>query len=402
MSAAIEVDDVWKSFRKWDERASSIKEAVLKRRSRYHDFWALKGVSLHVEQGEMLGLIGSNGSGKSTLLRCMARILAPNYGSIRATGKISALLELGTGFHPELTGRENVFLAGAILGQTPDQMAATFDDVIDFSGLGEFIDSPLKNYSSGMHARLAFAVAINVDPEILLIDEVLAVGDEQFQTRCYERLLEFRRSGVPIVFVSHALDAVRQMCSRVVWLDKGVIRAEGEPHEVVNTYLDEVRRQAAEESGVPLPPGDRWGSGDVQIDGVEFVGEDGESRAVFVAGEPFRIRFRLKAKAQRDDVVLFFALERGDGLEMSGISVQTNGLLVKVPEGVSNVDYVVDALPLWKGHYRLSVIIHDHAGTTVFDHRKSDFGFNVMLGDISQGGGIMYLPGTWDLDGTAA
>src|SRR5947208_9555490 len=226
--AVIEVDQLWKSYRIYRQRTHSVKETLLARRAEYEEFWALKGVSFAVERGEMLGVIGPNGSGKSTLLKCLARILAPNAGTVAVEGKVSALLELGTGFHPELSGRENVFLAGSILGLSRREIEDRFDEVVSFAGIDEFLDTPIKNYSSGMQARLAFAVAINVDPEVLLIDEVLAVGDQAFQMRCYERIYEFRRAGVPIVFVSHALESVRNMCNRVAWLGKGTLVIQGD------------------------------------------------------------------------------------------------------------------------------------------------------------------------------
>jgi lipopolysaccharide transport system ATP-binding protein len=400
VAPVIEVDEVWKSYRAYEERASSLKETILKRRSRYHEFWALKGVSMTLDHGEMLGVIGSNGSGKSTLLKCLARIIAPNYGSVTVNGKVSALLELGTGFHQELTGRENVFLAGSILGQTKQQIAARFDEIVAFSGLAEFIDSPVKNYSSGMYARLAFSVAINVDPEVLLIDEVLAVGDEQFQTKCHDRLFEFRRQGVPIVFVSHALDPIRNMCSRVAWIDKGAVRSIGDPHEVVDAYLDQVRREANEGSGdVVVAPGERYGTREIEILGLEFLDAEGEAKSVFTPGEFMTIRFKLRAKAQRDDVVLGFSVERADGNGICGINTLTHGHVLKVDEGDSFVEYSIASLPFWKSSYRVNAIAHDQTGATVFDSREQEFGFSVMEGGLGHGQGIVYLPGEWDLDG---
>jgi ABC-2 type transport system ATP-binding protein len=398
----IAVDDVWKSYRAYEERASSLKETILKRRSKYHEFWALRGVTLDVSDGEMLGVIGSNGSGKSTLLKCLAKIIAPNYGSVTVRGKVSALLELGTGFHQELTGRENVFLAGTTLGQTRAQLEARFDDIVDFSGLGAFIDSPVKNYSSGMYARLAFSVAIHVDPEVLLIDEVLAVGDEQFQNKCHDRLYEFRRSGVPIVFVSHALEPVRNMCTKVAWIDKGSLVALGEPHEVVNTYLDHVRREQSDDPGALERLGQRYGTREIELVGIEFLDADGEARSAFEPGERMTMRFRLSSSVRRDDVVCAFSIHREGGGDLVGINTLTHGLTLKVDEGTSFLDYSVDSLPLWKGGYRVTAILHDLASVTTFDCRQQEFGFSVMAGGLGEGAGMLYLPGHWDTEGLSS
>ena len=221
MSAAVEVDGVWKNFRLYHERNQSLKASILRgRRARYQEFWALKGVSFEVPAGSTFGVIGSNGSGKSTLLKCLAGILVPDKGRVSHVGRLSALLELGAGFHPELSGRENVFLNGAILGLSKKEIEVRFDDIVDFAGLEQFIDTPVKNYSSGMFVRLGFAVAAHVEPDVLLIDEVLSVGDESFQRKSAERIDQFRRDGRTIVFVSHGLGQVQQLCRTVAWIDK--------------------------------------------------------------------------------------------------------------------------------------------------------------------------------------
>ncbi|MGA0789524.1 MAG: ABC transporter ATP-binding protein, partial [Ilumatobacteraceae bacterium] len=223
MSApAVAVHDLWKSFRLYHERNQFLKAAILRgRRARYEEFWALKDVSFEVPVGTTFGVIGSNGSGKSTLLKCLAGILVPERGSVEISGRISALLELGAGFHPELSGRENVFLNGAILGLSKKEIAARFDSIVDFAGLEDFIDTPVKNYSSGMFVRLGFAVAAHVEPEVLLVDEVLSVGDEAFQRKSAEKIEQFRREGRTIVFVSHGLGQVEQLCETVAWIDHG-------------------------------------------------------------------------------------------------------------------------------------------------------------------------------------
>jgi ABC-2 type transport system ATP-binding protein len=236
---AVSVTDVSKKFRLYKERNQSLKAAVMRgRKSIHEDFWALKDVSLDIMHGETFGLIGNNGSGKSTLLKCMAKILYPNEGKIVSDGRVAALLEVGSGFHPELSGRENIFLNGSILGMSKREITSKFDQIVDFSGVSEFIDQPVKTYSSGMYVRLGFSVAINVDPEILLVDEVLAVGDEAFQRKCAEKFVEFRESGRTVVVVSHALGTLANMCDRLGWMQSGELKMVGDPEEVVAAYRE--------------------------------------------------------------------------------------------------------------------------------------------------------------------
>ncbi len=240
----ITVSGVSKRFRLERNRPSSLKEAVLRlgRNKDVDDFWVLRDVDFHIEPGTFFGLIGHNGSGKSTLLRLMANIHRPTAGEITTEGRMSALLELGSGFHPDLTGRENVFLNGAMLGLTRKHMAEAMEDIIEFSGIGDFIDEPVKIYSSGMYVRLGFAVAVNVDPEILLVDEVIAVGDEEFQRRCMDHMHRLRENGTTIVLVSHDAALMRRLCDRVGWLDHGRLVEVGDPDHVIDAYLEHASR----------------------------------------------------------------------------------------------------------------------------------------------------------------
>ena len=217
-SPVVVVENVSKKYRLYRERNNSLKIAIMRGgRAKVDMFWALQDVSFEVYEGSTTGLIGENGSGKSTMLKCLARILRPDTGSVSVTGKMSALLELGAGFHPELSGRENVFLNGAILGLKQKELAAKFDDIVDFAGIGQYIDEPVKNYSSGMYVRLGFSVAINVEPDILLVDEVLAVGDEAFQRKCLERFADLKNSGKTVIIVSLSIGSVINMCDHVIW-----------------------------------------------------------------------------------------------------------------------------------------------------------------------------------------
>ncbi|MEQ8840655.1 MAG: ABC transporter ATP-binding protein [Acidimicrobiales bacterium] len=243
-AGSIRVEGVSKKFRLERNRPSSIKEAILRigKKSEADDFWVLRDIDLDIAPGSFFGLIGHNGSGKSTLLRLMAGIHRPTTGTIESEGRLSALLELGSGFHPDLTGRENVYLNGAMLGLSRKQMAASMDQIISFSGIGEFIDEPVKIYSSGMYVRLGFAVAVNVDPELLLVDEVIAVGDEEFQRRCMTHMNKLRAAGTTIVLVSHNTQLMADLCDTLGWLDHGRLMKLGDPDEVVAAYLDHVNR----------------------------------------------------------------------------------------------------------------------------------------------------------------
>ncbi len=235
---AVRVDDVSKKFRMYRERNQTIKSAVMRGRTSVHeDFWALKNVSFDVPTGSTFGLIGSNGSGKSTLLKCLAKIYYPENGSITAHGRVAALLEVGSGFHQELSGRENIFLNGSILGMSKKEITRKFDEIVDFSGVEQFIDQPVKNYSSGMYVRLGFSIAINVDPDILVVDEVLAVGDAEFQQKCYQKFEDFKHAGKTVILVSHSMETVQSMCDSAAWLSHGDMMAVGPAEPTIKAYL---------------------------------------------------------------------------------------------------------------------------------------------------------------------
>ncbi len=244
---AIEVRDVGKRFRLYHERNQSLKSAFMRRKvSDHEDFWALRDVSFTIPEGTTYGLIGSNGSGKSTLLKCLAKILYPDEGTISSHGRLAALLEVGSGFHPELSGRENIYLNGSILGMKRHEIDSKFDEIVDFSGIAPFIDQPVKNYSSGMYVRLGFSVAINVDPDILVVDEILAVGDAEFQEKCNDKFADFKRRGKTVVLVSHSLPTVSEMCDEAAWIEKGALRFDGAVDEAIGRYSSDVYSVAPE------------------------------------------------------------------------------------------------------------------------------------------------------------
>ena len=239
----IELKNVSKKFRLYHEKTRSLKERILGRsRNVYEELWALKDINLEIKKGETVGIIGVNGSGKTTLLKLIAKILYPTEGEIITKGKIATLIELGAGFHPDLTGRENVYLNGAILRMTKREIDEKFDDIVKFAEIEKFIDIPLRNYSSGMKMRLGFSIAIHVNPDILLVDEVLAVGDAAFKQKCYEKIREFQKQEKTILYVSHNLESVKNLCNWTIWLDKGVIREKGKPDRVIDAYLSSLKK----------------------------------------------------------------------------------------------------------------------------------------------------------------
>ena len=397
MSTAISVDDVSKQYRLYHERNQSLKAAIMRRaRVKYEEFWALRDVSFEVPQGATFALIGENGSGKSTLLKCMAHILRPEKGRIETRGKISALLELGAGFHPELTGRENIFLNGSILGMSKKQLNQRFDEIVGFAGLEHFIDTPVKNYSSGMYVRLGFSVAINVDPEILLIDEVLAVGDAEFQRRCLEKFDDFQEAGKTIVIVSHALESVRNLCDTAAWLEHGLLRRIGTASEVIDEYLTESHTDRAADGD----HGARWGTGEAQVEKIEVLDGSGEPVKRVRTGDTVIFRFHYKSDALIEKPVWGMALFSLDGVWVTGPSTREVGLYPEklAPGDEGYVDLHVDRLLLLPGTYDVSASLFNITGATVYDMRHRALRFDVEFGDPHEEYGFMSLGGSWEGD----
>jgi ABC-type polysaccharide/polyol phosphate transport system ATPase subunit len=395
MSTALAVNDLWKSYRLYHERNQYLKAAILKgRRARYEEFWALKGVDFQVPTGSTFGVIGSNGSGKSTLLKTMAGILVPEKGSVKIEGRVSALLELGAGFHPELTGRENVYLNGAILGLTKKEVAARFDDIVEFAGLPDFIDTPVKNYSSGMFVRLGFAVAAHVDPEVLLIDEVLSVGDESFQRRCAEKIDEFRRDGRTIVFVSHGLGQVAQLCQDAAWIDKGELKMMGPSAEVISAYQGE-SHQAERVEG---EQGSRWGSGEAQIVGVQILDADGVDTAVLTTHERATIKVDMTAHTPLQDTVVKVRIDSLGGDVVWETSTRRNGRTIGLIDGPASVTIAIPSLPLLEGVYDLTVALTDHTEVHPYDFWERRIRFEVRQYK-SYDTGLVSIPAEWTISG---
>lgn len=395
MSTALSVNELWKSYRLYHERNQYLKAAILKgRRARYEEFWALKGVDFDVPTGSTFGVIGSNGSGKSTLLKTLAGILVPERGEVLIQGRVSALLELGAGFHPELSGEENVYLNGAILGLSKKEIAARFDDIVEFAGLADFIDTPVKNYSSGMFVRLGFAVAAHVEPEVLLIDEVLSVGDESFQRRCAEKIDEFRRDGRTIVFVSHGLSQVEQLCQDVAWIEKGELRMIGSAPEVIAAYQGE-SHQAERIEG---EQGSRWGSGEAQIVAVDLRDEYGTPKSVLNTLEPASIRVELTAHRPLQDTVVGVRIDALSGVEVWSTSTRRNGRTIGLIDGPASVEVSIPSLPLLEGVYDLTVSLTDHTEIHPYDHWDRRVRFEVQQFK-SYDHGLLSIPTEWTITG---
>jgi ABC-type polysaccharide/polyol phosphate transport system ATPase subunit len=395
---AVAVDSLWKSYRLYHERNQYLKAAILKgRRARYEEFWALKDVSFEVPTGSTFGVIGANGSGKSTLLKCLAGILIPEKGSLRVSGRISALLELGAGFHPELSGRENVYLNGAILGLSKREIAARFDDIVDFAGLADFIDTPVKNYSSGMFVRLGFAVAANVEPEVLLIDEVLSVGDEVFQRRCMEKIEDFRRDGRTIVFVSHGLAQVGQLCEDAAWIDHGDLRMIGPSAQVISEY----QGTSHDATRVEGEQGARWGSGEGQIVGVTLLDGQGQTESVMSTFEPMTVKVELTAHTPLQDVVVGIAIHSLAGTHVWGSNTKRNGQLIGRLDGPASVELAIPSLPLLEGVYDLTVTLTDHTEVHPYDYWDKRIRFEVRQYRVYDSG-LVHIPGTWSVRGAKA
>lgn len=425
MAHKIIVDGVSKHFRLQADRPNSVKE-MFTRRGRdksVDEFWALRDVSFEIPEGDMFALVGHNGSGKSTLLRCIAGIYQPNQGQVRVQGRISTLLELGAGFHPDLSGRENIYMNATMLGMTKKSIDKVFDDIVEFAGVETFIDSPVKVYSTGMYVRLGFSVAVHVRPEILIIDEVIAVGDEAFQRRCFDHLYSLRREGVTIVVVTHGLAIVETMCDGAAWLDHGVLQMTGPAMKVASGYLGRVndkeaelradrRRERADSrivvtgvtsddttlgDGVDGVDGlaEKRAVEDVVIQGVTFVDEQGEEVSAITHGKPFHLRIHYDAIAPIQDPVFGFAIHAESGTHVSGTNTKIDGMTTGTVAGTGFVEFTINDFPLTPGEYEVSAAISDVHVQRDFDRQDRAYRLLVRLGAELPPVGLVGLRGSW-------
>jgi lipopolysaccharide transport system ATP-binding protein len=365
--AVISVQNVSKIYALYKRPSDRFWEAV-SGRPRHTNFWALRNISLTVEPGRMLALVGPNGSGKSTLLQIVAGILEPTSGRVKVDGRVAALLELGAGFNPEFTGRENVFLNGEILGRTRAQMKANFDQIAEFAGIGEFMDRPVKEYSSGMYVRLAFSTAIHVDPQVLIVDEALAVGDAIFASRCVRKFEELKQRGVTVLFVSHDLGLVKRLADSAVLMWGGEIAAQGAPPDVVNRYVGLVHeREPSVHGGAQdrLEAGFRHGDGASRIVALEILGEDGNPREVLESRAPARVRVRARVERDVGNPIVGILIRNRLGTDVFGTNTRVEGIELgsfRAGERIE-VDFSFDCL-LASGEYTLTGAVQNADGTS--------------------------------------
>jgi ABC-2 type transport system ATP-binding protein len=394
-TSAISVSSLSKNFRLYHERNRYIKAALLRgRRAKYEEFWALKDVSFEVAHGATLGIIGSNGSGKTTMLKCLTGIYTPEKGAIKVDGKLAALLELGAGFHPELTGAENIFLNGSILGMSKRDVQNKFASIVEFAGLEKFIDTPVKNFSSGMVVRLGFSIASHVEPEILLIDEILSVGDQDFQRKSSEKIEEFRREGRTIVVVSHSLGLVQQLCKEVIWLDKGQIRQSGPAAEVIAAYTGGSYQPQTERDESSR---NRWGTGDARINSIELLNHDGTIAQVIESNAGAQIRFQISAHTRIESPILRVQITRLNGDVVWATSTQRGTNTMRVLDGAATATLNIESTKLLEGTYFVSAAITDSTATTEFDHCENWLRFNVHKTNVFDEG-IVAINSTWSLE----
>jgi ABC-type polysaccharide/polyol phosphate transport system ATPase subunit len=395
----IRVAGVTRRFKVYPREARRLKDLVVARaRTRAHEVVALRDVSFAVDPGSAVGLVGRNGSGKTTLLRLLSGIIKPSAGEVAVGGRVGSLLELGAGFHPDLTGRENVFLNGSIHGLNRAYIREQLDEIVAFAGLEEFIDLPVRTYSSGMYMRLGFAIASHIDADVLLLDEVFAVGDEQFQRKCFGKIFEFKQRGGTIVFVSHDASAVERLCDRAVLLRNGSVEFDGPTHDAIVRY----RRLLAaehdpEERAVGLK---EWGTGEARIDGVTLVGGDGEERTQFLAGERFALGLRIVAQQRLAAPRLSYELRDSSGLLLAGASQSTAELGWHDETTTLAVRFEVDELPLTDCRFQLRLGLADESGERLYHWLDDAAVFVVVPGGDERG--AVRIEGRWTKQGIEA
>jgi len=398
---AITLQDVHKCYRVYRERYRSLKEIAIHRRlGVWEDRWALRGISLEVAPGSTLGLIGPNGAGKSTALKLMARILTPDRGRVAVQGRLAALIELGAGFQLEYTGRENVYLNASLLGLTRREIKRKLDDIVAFAELEDYIDAPLRTYSTGMYMRLGFAVAIHVEPEILLVDEVLAVGDEAFQRKCIDWLEDFQRSGGTIVMVTHSLGTVQEMATLAAWIEHGQLLQLGAPAEVIAAYLDEVREQRRDLQ-TERRRGEDADMPSIELQEVRLVDRLGQPAAEVERGDPLRVEIFYRCHRTVETPVFGVALHRNDGAYVYGTNTHVDGLDLAPIESDGKLTLRYDCLPLLGGTYLVTVAIFGSSEPLAppIEYHEQRYSFRVVPPTGEQG--LAHLEHSWEVGGRA-
>lgn len=406
---AIRVSDVSKKFKIFEDKPATLKDRIIYRsKGVFQEKWVLRDISFDVPKGKMIGLIGRNGSGKSTLLKILTRILQPDTGKVEIVGRVSSLLELGAGFHMDFTGRENIYMNASIFGLSRKEIDGKIDEIIRFAELGPFIENPVRTYSSGMYMRLAFSIAVHVDPDILLIDEILAVGDNAFQKKCISRIESFKSQGKTIVFVSHDNGVMERLCDELYWIHESRLVEHGEPRKVVRNYMDflnesEEKRLTAESEIVAAPEkhvetlevveqGERWGNKLAEITNVKMVDDAGEEKHFFEKGKSATILISYEAaKLKIDKPVFGIGVYKMDGYCCYGTNTHIDGEKMKLDDtGVIEVS--IEHLNLVAGEYYLDVACH-HENGTPYDYITRALTFNVK--SYEEEIGVAYLPHQW-------
>ena len=393
---AVQAESVSKRYRIYHNKSQTLKETVFRGRGEHEDFDALSDVSLTVHKGESVGILGANGSGKSTLLKLLARIIRPDRGSVTVNGTVSALLEVGAGFHPEYTGRENVYLYGALLGLNRAEINARFGEIVEFSGLKRFIDNPVKNYSSGMFMRLGFAVAIHVDPDVILIDEVLAVGDASFQKRCLDRIADLQGAGRTIVFVSHDLGTMRELCQRAIWLEEGRVIADGPADRAIGLYTQS-QDHRSQAQGVDSARLTRWGSGEATIESVRLLDGGGAETSALQHGQPGAIELEVECRQSLRGLSMGVGVFKRDGTYATGLNMVFDRCSASLTPGRHQVRLQFEVLSLNPGSYLLDIGLVESGDGHVYDFSSREHTLDVQ--GAAQGEGIFVMPHRWQVDG---
>ena len=403
--SAIEAQGLGKCYRLYEKPIHRLWDLILPGKSRGKEFWAVREVYLDIPRGSTVGIIGENGAGKSTLLKLLTGITHPTAGKVQVNGRVASLLELGAGFHPEFSGAENIRLNCSILGMSEEEIDARFDSIVEFSELGEFIHRPVKTYSSGMHVRLGFSVATSVDPDILIIDEALSVGDEHFKGKCLNRLNEFQESGKTTIFVSHDMGSVKSMCQQVILMHEGRILEQGTAEEVADEYLKRAHTRGNERLSsinrtVDAYP--RWGSEEVLTGQVELLDGSDQPTHTFEPDAPFKVRVHYEVHQPCDDPVFGIGVYRSDGTYVNGSNHSWRRQPIEIgkvePGETGFVEMAFENLPLLKGQYYLTVFVYDHSkpAPTPIDHREHAVSFEVLDGNQTQHG-LLFLPTRWSV-----
>lgn len=403
---AIEVKSVYKSFKIFHDKGNTLKEKILfKNRNRYEEHRVLSGVDLTIKKGEVIGLIGENGCGKSTLLKLMTRIIYPDKGEITIKGKVSSLLELGAGFHGDMSGRENIYMNASIFGLTKKEIDMRIEGIIAFSELSEFIDNPVRTYSSGMYMRLAFSVAISVDADILLIDEILAVGDASFQAKCFNKLQKIKSDGATIVIVSHDLSSIERLCDRAIWINESVVKKEGRPHEIIGEYLDfsmnkdrnpEPVQEEIVKAQDEVASDTRWGNKDIQIKSIKLLNQDKKSIRNVHTGDPLTIQIDFVKKKAIDTFEVGIGICSMNGVMAYGTNTSIDKIRISHTELKGTIEYEIPQFNVLQGEYYLDVAIHTIEGNP-FDYYCKALDFTVYSEILDVG--LVRLEHKWKIDG---